>query len=133
MSQANIGDRNSIERIYPRAVFLREANANSRAKASVLRGLSILSSPDTAGDFSLVRAAQHAGEREAGEGAVFLCPFAQATSRGAEYPTATAGGAAAEDADPYAAFITRVLETARTAQLPEPTGLHDPRLKGLRQ
>lgn len=133
MSQANIRDRNSVERIYPHAVFLREANANSRAKASVLRGLSILSTPDAAGDFSLVRAAQHAGEREPGEGAVFLCPFAQATPQSAEYPAATAGGAAAEDPDPYAAFISRVIDTARTARLPEPTGRGDPRLRGLRQ
>jgi hypothetical protein len=133
MSQANIRDRSSIERIYPRAVFLREANANSRAKASVLRGLSILSAPDAGGDFGLVRAAQHAGERESGEGAVFLCPFAQETAPSADYPAAASSGAEAAPEDPYASFISRVIETARTANPAEPTGRGDPRLKGLRQ
>lgn len=133
MSHANLHDRTSIERIYPRAVFLRESNANSRAKASVLRGLRILSAPDESGNFELVRAARHAGEAASGEGAVFLCPFAQATQHAADYPKAAAPRAAAEPDDPYEDFVTRILEAARTARLPEPTGRGDPRLKGLRQ
>jgi hypothetical protein len=127
MSHANINDPASIERIYPRAVFMREANANIRAKTSVLHGLRILSPPDAAGDFELVRAARHAGESDQGAGAVFLCPFARAASDSAVPAAAT------READPYDDFIARVLDTARTAHLPEPTGRGDPRLKGLRQ
>ncbi len=41
LPRANLHDRSSIERIYPRAVFERDANANARAKASVLSGVHI--------------------------------------------------------------------------------------------
>ncbi|HZB94145.1 MAG TPA: hypothetical protein VE397_22030, partial [Stellaceae bacterium] len=130
MCNADINDPSSIERIYPRAVFLREAHANARAKASVLRGLRILAAPDAAGKFELVRAARHAGEADSPGGAVFLCPFAQAAiSSAAQYPAAAGPPPAAppEAADPYLAFLDRVIATARSAPVPEPTGSGDPR------
>lgn len=133
MSNANINERASIEAIYPRAVFLRESNANARAKASMLRGLSIRSAPDADGNIAIARAARHVGEQTPDEGALFLCPFAQATPHAAEYPAAATAGAAADPRDPYDEFIDRVIAAARTAPLPEPTGRGDPRLKGLRQ
>lgn len=136
MSNADINDRGSIERIYPRAVFMREANANARAKASVLRGLRILSAPDTAGKFELVRAAHHASESDTAGGGVFLCPFAQAAMpAAAQYPAAAGPPPPAppEAADAYLAFLDRVIDAARSAPIPDPTGSGDPRLRGLRQ
>lgn len=129
MSHANINDRASIEAIYPRAVFLRESNANVRARATMLRGLSIRSAPDGAGYVEIARAAQHVGEQKPDGGALFLCPFAQATPHAADYPARPT----AEPGNPYDAFIDRVLTAARTAPLPEPTGRGDRRLQGLRQ
>jgi hypothetical protein len=117
MSNANINDRASIERIYPRAVFLRESNANMRAKASMLRGLRILVGPDGAGRFELVRALHRAGEPESGAD-VFLCPVATAPSEAA--------------ADPYDAFLDRVIATARAAQRSYDAGRGEARRKGLR-
>jgi hypothetical protein len=125
MQRANINDRGSIERIYPRAVFLREANANMRAKASVLTGVQIASSPDAKGDFELTRASRHAGEQASPGGAIFLCPFGQSVT--VEAPSSAVAG------DPYDAFIDQVIATAREAKFPEPTGRDDVRLRGLRQ
>jgi hypothetical protein len=118
MSNADINDRSSIERIYPRAVFLRECNANMRTKASMLRGLSILVGADAAGRFEMVRAARRASAAEAGDG-VFLYPVAAATSD------------AAAAADPYHAFLDRVIATA-AARHSDATARGDARRKGLR-
>ena len=43
MLEANIGDRSSVERLYPREKFDRDAGENSDAKATVHRGLLIVS------------------------------------------------------------------------------------------
>jgi hypothetical protein len=115
MSNANINDRSSIERIYPRAVFLRESTVNARAKASVLRGLQILAGADAAGRFDLVRAARRAAEPETSSGA-FLSPSA---------------APAEETADPYDAFLDRVIATARATRHPD-AERDDPRRKGSR-
>lgn len=120
MSNANINDRGTIERIYPRAVFLRECNANARAKASVLHGLRILAGADAAGRVELVRAARRAGEPETASRGVFLCPLSAAS--------AEAGGTT----DPYDAFLDRVIATARAAQHPDAAAHDDPRREGSR-
>ena len=120
MSNANINDRGTIERIYPRAVFLRECNVNARVKASVLHGLRILAGADAAGRFELVRAARRAGEPETGSSGVFLCPLAVASPQ--------AGG----PADPYDAFLDRVIATARAAQHPDTGERNNPRRQGSR-
>jgi hypothetical protein len=133
MQGANIHDRASIERVYPRAAFKRDANANMRSKASVLAGVRILSSPDATGAFMLQRATRHTGEEQGPEGAVFLCPFAQATGHGDDYPIAATPPAAEEDRDAYDAFIDRIIATAREARFPPATGRGDVRLQGLRQ
>ena len=116
MSNANINDRSSIERIYPRAVFLRESTANARAMASVLRGLQILAGADAAGRFDLVRAARRAAELETSSGA-FLSP--------------SVASEAGETADPYDAFLDRVIATARATQHPD-AERDDPRRKDSR-
>src|SRR5579864_7237156 len=113
MQRANINDRGSIERIYPRAVFAREANANMRAKASVLSGVQIGSAPDASGHFELTRASRHAGEEPLQGGAIFLCPFAQRTARGADYPATAAPPSGAQPRDAYDAFIDEIMATAR--------------------
>ena len=133
MRRANINDRGSIERIYPRAVFAREATANMRAKASVLSGVQIASAPDEQGHFELTRASRHAGEDRGSGGAIFLCPFAQRTGHGADYPAVPAPPSGEPPRDAYDAFIDEIVAKARDARLPEPTGRHDPRLRGLRQ
>jgi hypothetical protein len=133
MHRADINDRESIERIYPRAVFAREANANMRAKASVLSGVQIASAPDGQGHFELTRASRHAGEDRSSAGAIFLCPFAQRSGHGADDPAAAAPPSGERPRDAYDAFIDEVIAKARGARFPEPTGRHDPRLRGLRQ
>jgi hypothetical protein len=133
MQRANINDRGSIERIYPRAVFAREANANMRAKASVLNGVQISSPPDEAGGFDLTRASRHAGEEPSPGGAIFLCPFAQRTGHGADHPAAAAPPSGERPSDAYDAFIDQIIATAREADFPEPAGRGDARLRGLRQ
>ena len=117
MSNANINDRGTLERIYPRAVFLRESTSNARAKASVLHGVRILAGADAAGRIELVRAARRAGEAETASGGVFLCPYAA--------PSAAAG----ETADPYDAFLDRVIATA---QHPDADPRDDPRRRDSR-
>ncbi len=133
MQRANINDRSTIERIYPRAVFQQEANANSRAKASVLSGVRIASAPDADGGFDLTRASRHAGEAESGDGAVFLSPRAQQTGHGADYPATAAPPQTAGDRDPYAAFIDQIIAAARRAPAAPVSSHSDAKLRGLRQ
>jgi hypothetical protein len=137
MQRANINDRGSIERIYPRAVFEREAQANTRAKASVLYGVRIHSTPDESGAFQLIRASHHVGEDERQAASLFICPFAQEppfAERGNDYgavePRPATGVGVHGD---YDAFIDKIIETARTARLDAAPGRDDARLQGLRQ
>ncbi len=133
MQRANINDRSTIERIYPRAVFQQEANANSRAKASVVSGVRIISAPDADGSFDLARASRHAGAAESSDGAVFLSPTLQQTGHGSDDPAAAGAGQAAGGNDPYSAFIDRIIATARSAPVASSPGRGDARLRGLRQ
>ncbi len=133
MRRANIHDRGTIESIYPRAVFQQEANANARAKASVLSGVRITSAPDAEGAFDLARASRHTGEAEASDGAIFLSPIAQDTAHGAEYPVAADSHEATGGGDPYSAFIDKIIATARDAPIAPSPGRGDVRLRGLRQ
>jgi hypothetical protein len=136
MQRANIRDRGSIERIYPRAVFENEANANVRAKASVLNGVTISSAVDGGGGFDLARASRHVGEQEAESGAIFICPFAQkkgAAAFAGDDPRRGDGGGARQPADPYAEFIDKVIAAAQEARIDPSPGPGDSRLRGLRQ
>lgn len=114
-----MNDRASIERVYPLSVFRSEGNANLRAEATTLRGVTILSPSDAVGSFDLIRAVRHKGEAPDGADAVFLCPFAQATGD--------------EPQRAYDAFIDKVIATARAAAIAPPTGAGDERLQGPRQ
>ncbi len=125
MATANIHDRDSLARLYPPDAFASDATENDRAKVLVLKGVRIGSAPDEAGDFTLERAAQHAGEAP---GAAVLAPF----HRAAPSENATA------DPDPqqgYEAFLSEIVDAAshfgyRAETSPGPG---DPRLKGARQ
>ena len=137
MERANIHDRGSIERVYPRAVFEQEALSNTRGKASVLHGVRINSAPDGTGAFDLVRAAHQVGEDERSASGVFLCPFAHQHAT-LEAPEARAGSTDRLDAlasvrDDYDVFIDKVVATARTVHFDPSPGPGDPRLRGLRQ
>lgn len=137
MPHANIHDRASIERVYPRALFENEANANSQAKADLLKGVTILSSPDAEGAFELQRASRHVGEqsKNAGDGGIFISPFAQEPITGvrADYPATAGSGAPAGDRDPYRRFIDRLVAEALRAKIDPSPGPGDARLRGLRQ
>jgi hypothetical protein len=124
MQQPNINDRATIERIYPRAVFQQEANANARANASVLCGVRIASAADDRGAFDLARASRHAGESDQSDGAIFLSPAPQPAAPGAPSP-------AWDDA--YARFIDKIIDTATRAEFARSPGPGDARLRGLRQ
>ena len=124
MSQANIHDRQSIERIYPADAFSRDAAENDRQDAAVLKGVRIASAPDGAGEFALQPAAQHTGEVP---GTVFLAAFRRPAERHA--------AADPESSEGYKAFIDEIIETARrhgyrAALSP---GRGDPRIQGQRQ
>jgi hypothetical protein len=125
MPNANIHDRVSIERIYSRDDFARDASENERRKPGLLKGVQVTSAPDANGNFMLVPASQQVGEVS---GAVFLAPFHRVTAE----------EDAAADPDPrhgYEAFLDDIIEAARrqgyrSASSPGPG---DPRLRGLRQ
>jgi hypothetical protein len=134
MDRANINDRASIARLYPFAAFLGEANANVRARTSIWRGVEIIAGPDADGWFPMTRASRHAGERELLGGAVFLCPFAQATGHAPDYPMPAPGGGGTDSrASAYDDFIEKIIAAARAMPAEPAPGAGDIRLKGLRQ
>jgi len=124
MQRANINDRATVERIYPRAVFQQEANANARGNASVLSGVRIVSAADDSGAFDLVRASRHAGESDPSDGAIFLSPAVPGAVPGSLAPAWDAA---------YARFIDKIIATVARAEFAPSPGPGDARLRGLRQ
>jgi hypothetical protein len=125
LPQANINDRQSIERVYPPDAFARDAAENDRHRVELLKGVRVASAPDGSGNFALEPATQYAGEVP---GTPFLAPFHRRTAE--EF--------AADDPDPlhgYDAFIDDIIEAARRhGYRPEDSpGRGDPRLRGPRQ
>lgn len=126
VSQANIHDRRSIERIYPPDAFAVDGAENQKQPANELvKGVRIASAPNQGGSFELESAAQQVGEVP---GTVFLAP----------YRLTCPGQGAVANPDPhdgYDAFIDDIIaaaqELAATAQASPGPG--DPRLRGLRQ
>ena len=74
MPEANIHDRLTIERIYPRDAFDRDTRRNAETKTEVLHGLQITSSPDANGVFSLARTSRHVAEQNPEGDVVFVSP-----------------------------------------------------------
>lgn len=129
--RANIHERQSIEKIYPRAVFEQEARSNLRAKTTVQHGVRIHSMPDDRGEFELTRATRHIAEAEDGANSAFLCPYAQAPTAGGESSGPKETGPPPSAA--YDAFIDQVLETARRVRFDRSPGPGEVRLMGPRQ
>ena len=144
MTSANINDRSSVERLYPRDAFEADAGSNALGKTAVLQGLRILSGPNEAGEFQIARASQHVGEVHAGEkqgrgNGLFLAPnlgsnFAALMQNDTDYGGAQEKHDAIQSVsarqDEYAAFIDRVIATAGAADFEQPIGRGEERLKG---
>jgi hypothetical protein len=136
MAKASIHDRRSIERVYPREDFEREAGENADAKATVHRGIRILSPVDGQGVFEAERASRHVGEADPLGDTVFLAPFLQDTSAApsdSAYGGPGAGdavAAGARKANDYGAFVERVVSVARSARFKPAIGKDDERLRG---
>ena len=138
MSSANVNDRASIERLYPREAFEADAAKNALSKADVLYGVRIASAVSGDGAFELQRTAQQVGESDPLGDTLFLAPF-PTEAEGALRQT-PAYGAAEENPDglsktadklpDYDAFVDRIVEAARRGAFKDPIGRHEPRLKG---
>lgn len=136
MPSAKIHDRTSIEGVYPKTAFEEDAARNSVGDAQILFGVRIESGPDEHGVFALTRAKQHVGEQSPSSGAIFLAPEHQTRYAGV-LKNDGAGrqhgeGAHDDPAGEYAAFIERVIETAKGGDFPEPVGRGEERLRGFR-
>lgn len=122
---ANIDDPASVERIYSRADFERDSRLNAQDKTAIRHGITILSQPDTAGDFSLVRASRHVGEEAESTHSLFLYPELKPSEYGALIQDDTGYGGPVErhdvpedPADPYRSFVEDVVQAARSAHFP---------------
>ncbi|HEV7872991.1 MAG TPA: hypothetical protein VGO82_02525, partial [Enterovirga sp.] len=74
MSRAQIGDRSSVERIYPRDAYDEDAAENARPKAQIHHGVRISAPADGSSGFDLARASMHVGEAESSADTLFLFP-----------------------------------------------------------
>ena len=136
MPEANIKDRSSVERLYPREDFDRDAGENADAKATVHRGLRIVSPVDRNGMFSAERGSRHVGESDPEGDTVFLAPFLT-KGLGPLRETGAYGGPT--DAGPtdggrkdqdYRAFIDSIIEAAGRAEFKPAVGRNEDRLRG---
>jgi hypothetical protein len=122
---ANMHDRASIERVYPREAYASDASQNERHTPATLRGVRITAAADKDGNFGVEPAAQHAGEEPQ---AAFLAPFHRAAAE----------QNAARESDPaqgYEAFLDEIIEAAQRLgfRAEGSPGRDDPRLRGPRQ
>jgi hypothetical protein len=135
--KANIHDRGSIERVYPEEAFAFEAGGNSRAKATVHKGVRIVSAVDATGEFEIEPGSRHVSERDGPDQVIFLSPDLVSSADalvGGGYGTTIEreSGPQAHKAADYVAFIDRIIEAAKQANFrPAPSG--DERLRGPRQ
>jgi hypothetical protein len=138
MPEADVNDRASIERLYPREDFERDAGENARDKATVQRGLRIVSAVGADGRFRAERASRHVGEEDREADTVFLAPFLveasaplqQGGAYGAAVETGEALATTPHKADDYRAFVDRIIETAKAADFKPPIGRNEKRLQG---
>ncbi|AWB07033.1 hypothetical protein A6A40_18275 (plasmid) [Azospirillum humicireducens] len=135
MAKANINDRSSIERIYDRPSFERDAAANARSKATIVHGVKILSAPDADGQVEISRASHHVAEGNPEGDTIFIPAFSLHDSTAADgnihvgsvAPVATPPG---EAADEYRSFIDDVLNAAKQGHFKSEIGRGEERLKG---
>ena len=118
MGHANISDRRSIERIYPRDLWESDAGFNSQGCDSSRRGVLIVTAVGSDGEVHVRRAVRHVGEGIEESHGIFICPYL-----GRAYdifePAAGVHGAVVEKHDAledisfeYAAFIDAVVAAA---------------------
>lgn len=133
MAQANINDRATLAQAYPREQFEIDVRVNARAKDPVQKGVRIASPPDQEGSFELVPASRHTGELDRVSNAVFLAPF-ETFDAGASVPDPAEPDIEASrdrrSADAYEAFLSRIVEAARTSEFEQPIGRDADVLKG---
>jgi len=136
MSEANVNDRASVERAYPREAFEKDAGENSRANPEVLHGVRIETGADATGRFRLVPAAQQAGEHGDRRATLFLGPVmiesAASLVDDGRYGGPAETGRPVEKGRDYDGFIDRIIDAARTFERPPAPGRDDERLKGFR-
>lgn len=135
MAVANINDRSSVERIYDRNTFERDAASNARSKATVVHGVKILSAPDAEGRVEISRASHHVAEGNPEGDTIFVPAFSLHDSTAADGNTyassvAPTGSGPGEAADEYRSFIDDVLEAARKGHFKSDIGRGEERLKG---
>lgn len=135
MAKANLNDRASVEKIYPEALWERDAARNTQGSASIIYGVKILSEPDADGSFELLPMARQVAECDPESDVIFMPAF-EADAADA-VPGATYGGSVApttdhDTASEYAGFIDSVIETARKSDFKPAIGKGDERIKGFR-
>ncbi|MDQ4061558.1 MAG: hypothetical protein M3145_10730 [Pseudomonadota bacterium] len=139
MSRANVNDRSSLERLYPRDVWAQDAGKNAVSKAEVLYGVRIVSPVDANGDFDLVRASHQVAESNSEGDVIFLFPqmgddYAALMQKETDYGGAEEKGDALEKLghkdQEYNAFIDRIIEAARSAKFKPAIGRGEERLRG---
>jgi hypothetical protein len=138
MPDANINDRRSVEGLYPRDDFERDASENSDAKATVHRGLRILSAVDPNGGFKAERGLRHVGESDPEGDTVFVAPFLaqsqaplhQTNTYGGDVEMGDPGQASQDKTGDYRAFVDRIIAPAKAAEFKPPVGRHEGRLRG---
>jgi hypothetical protein len=138
MSTANVNDRATIERLYPREAFEADAAKNANPKADMLHGVRIASEVSESGEFTLQRTRNQVGENDPLGDTLFLAPFLGEAQGALRQSPGYSGAEENPDALPkaadkrpdYEAFIDRIAETARQAAFKDPIGRHEPRLRG---
>ena len=133
MSEANLRDRKSVERLYPREAHDQDAAENARPKATVHHGVQIDPSPGNSASLTLVRTSRQVGEAEASQDAVFLYPVrVQEGEASTGYAAPSEGSVRPDqrDLDAYEAFVSRIIQVAEQADPPAPIGAGEERLKG---
>jgi hypothetical protein len=133
MMKVSIHQRSEIESFYPANAFAFDAGINSDAKATVLRGIRIVSSVSDDGSFAIDRGSRHVGEAASGpDDCTFLAPFLTDHS----VPQVAAGDGQKDrpshdrKADEYAGFIDEVILAASTKEARPQPKPDDERLRG---
>jgi hypothetical protein len=138
MPDANIHDRSSLERLYPRDDFDRDAAENADAKATVHRGITIVSGVDRDGRFGAQRALRHVGEGDPEGDTVFVAPFRAQADAPVPHLASCGDPAETNDVSPigehkaqaYQAFLDRIIEAVKTAEFKPAVGCREDRLAG---
>ena len=138
MAQANINDRLTLERLYPREAFDRDSRLNAEINAHILHGLKITSPPDQTGTFRVTRASRHVAELNPEGDVVFVFPHGyrgeDALMQGPDYGGPEEKGSASPSSEDgrtaYERFLDRVIEAAQSAAFKPAIGCRESRLEG---